>query len=75
MSCYEVLHRLLLYHRLFNYLDVLKISTYHSTPFHPTRTLKAISLGDHHTELGEDFCLLFLPRLTSSGTISDLLST
>ena len=31
-------------------------------PCRPAHTLKAASSGEHHTELGADFCLLLTPR-------------
>lgn len=34
-------------------------------PCHPARTLKAAASGKHHTELGEDFCLLLNAALLS----------
>ena len=41
-----------------------------ASPCHPTRTLKAASSGEHHTELGADFCLLLLPRSVSMSTLA-----
>ena len=41
-------------------------------PCHPTRTLKAASSGEHHTELGADFCLLQTPRLEGISKVRHL---